>query len=84
MGEPSSDDPLYFILDLADRLGSAKTPWSVKRGRTHYEITNDQAVLVADCYDAAGIVPELIVRMVNALPLIAAELTAARLEARRG
>lgn len=72
MADPRPE--IDFALELLDRLGSAKLPWKTQKLRACTQIINDSAIIVAECYDSAGIVPELIVRAVNALPAIAAEL----------
>lgn len=63
-----------FLLQLVDRLGSAHLPWKITKHHAKQVITNDAATIVAECFDSSGIVPELIVRAINSLPEIAAEL----------
>jgi hypothetical protein len=63
-----------FCLELTDRLGSAHLPWKITKHHAKQVITNDAATIVAECFDDSGIVPELIMRAINALPEIAVEL----------
>lgn len=73
MTQPDAKTVIDFALELVDRLDSAHLPWTVQKLATHQRIVNGAGTLIAETYDAAAIVPELIVRVVNALPVLAVE-----------